>query len=89
MTVLKLSELVKAFEEAVRRDRRRAGRRCRRSRGWWRWAAGAAATEEKTEFDAVLTDVGADKILVIKAVRELPAWASRRRRTSSTPPPRR
>ena len=27
--------------------------------------------EEKTEFDAVLTEVGANKILVIKAVREL------------------
>jgi large subunit ribosomal protein L7/L12 len=34
-------------------------------------AGGAAATEEKTEFDAVLTEVGANKILVIKAVREL------------------
>jgi large subunit ribosomal protein L7/L12 len=34
-------------------------------------AGAAAATEEKTEFDAVLTDVGANKILVIKAVREL------------------
>ena len=32
---------------------------------------GAAAAEEKTEFDAVLTEVGANKILVIKAVREL------------------
>jgi large subunit ribosomal protein L7/L12 len=34
-------------------------------------AGAAAAAEEKTEFDAVLTDVGANKILVIKAVREL------------------
>ena len=33
--------------------------------------AAAAAGEEKTEFDAVLTEVGANKILVIKAVREL------------------
>ena len=32
---------------------------------------GAAATEEQTEFEAVLTEVGANKILVIKAVREL------------------
>ena len=31
---------------------------------------GAAAAEEKTEFDVVLTDVGANKIAVIKAVRE-------------------
>jgi large subunit ribosomal protein L7/L12 len=35
-------------------------------------AAGAAAEEEeKTEFDVVLTDIGANKIQVIKAVREL------------------
>ena len=34
-------------------------------------AAGAAAAEEKTEFDVVLTDAGASKINVIKAVREI------------------
>jgi len=34
-------------------------------------AAGAAAAEEKTEFSVVLTDVGANKINVIKAVREV------------------
>ena len=33
--------------------------------------AGAAAAEEQDAFDAVLTEVGANKILVIKAVREL------------------
>ncbi len=33
--------------------------------------AGAAAAEEQTEFDAVLTDVGANKINVIKEVRAL------------------
>ena len=33
--------------------------------------AGAAAAEEKTEFNVVLKDVGANKIAVIKAVREL------------------
>jgi len=33
-------------------------------------AEGAAAADEKTEFDVVLTDVGANKIQVIKAVRE-------------------
>ncbi|MGN0557133.1 MAG: 50S ribosomal protein L7/L12 [Acutalibacteraceae bacterium] len=32
--------------------------------------AGAGAAEEKTEFDVVLTDAGASKIPVIKAVRE-------------------
>lgn len=34
-------------------------------------AAAAPTTEEKTEFDAILTDVGANKINVIKVVREL------------------
>ncbi len=32
---------------------------------------GAAVAEEQTEFSAVLTDVGPNKILVIKGVREL------------------
>jgi large subunit ribosomal protein L7/L12 len=34
-------------------------------------AGGAAPVEEKTEFSVVLTDVGANKINVIKAVREV------------------
>ncbi len=33
--------------------------------------AAAAAPEAKTEFDAILTEVGAEKIKVIKAVREV------------------
>ena len=67
LTVIELNDLVKALEE--------------------KWgvsaaapvavaaapAAGgaAAAPSEKTEFDAVLTEVGSEKIKVIKAVREL------------------
>ena len=34
-------------------------------------AAAAAPVEEKTEFDVVMTDFGAEKIKVIKAVREI------------------
>ena len=34
-------------------------------------AAAAAPAEEQTEFDVILTDIGANKIQVIKAVREL------------------
>ncbi len=34
-------------------------------------AAGAAVAEEKTEFDVVLKEVGAEKIKVIKVVREV------------------
>jgi large subunit ribosomal protein L7/L12 len=73
MTVLELSELVKAFEErygvtAAAPVAVAAGAPAAGGDGA---AAGGAATEEQTEFDAVLTDVGANKILVIKAVREL------------------
>ena len=34
-------------------------------------AGGAAAADEKDEFDVILTDGGAQKIQVIKAVREI------------------
>ena len=64
LTVLELSELVKAVEEefgvsaaAVAVAAPAAG--------------GAAAAEEKTEFDVVLANAGAEKIKVIKAVREI------------------
>ena len=72
MTVLELSELVKAFEErygvtaAAPVAVAAAGAPAAGGDG-----AAAAGTEEQTEFDAILTDVGANKILVIKAVREL------------------
>ncbi|MGH2446412.1 MAG: 50S ribosomal protein L7/L12 [Candidatus Limnocylindria bacterium] len=71
MTVLELSELVKAFEErygvtAAAPVAVAAGAPAAGGDG-----AAAAASEEQTEFDAVLTEVGANKILVIKAVREL------------------
>jgi large subunit ribosomal protein L7/L12 len=36
-------------------------------------AAAAEAAEEQTEFDVILTDAGASKIQVIKAVREITA----------------
>ena len=67
LSVLELSELVKALEEefgvsaaapvAVAAAAPAAG--------------GAAAAEEKTEFDVVLKEVGANKIAVIKVVREI------------------
>jgi large subunit ribosomal protein L7/L12 len=72
MSVLELSELVKAFEErygvtaAAPVAVAAAGAPAAGGDG-----AAAAAAEEQTEFDAVLTEVGANKILVIKAVREL------------------
>ncbi|MGH2358108.1 MAG: 50S ribosomal protein L7/L12 [Candidatus Limnocylindria bacterium] len=70
MTVLELSELVKAVEEkfGVTAAAPVAVAAAPAAGG----GDGAApAAEEQTEFDAVLTEVGANKILVIKAVREL------------------
>ena len=65
MSVLELNELVKAIEEkfgvsaaAVAAPAAGGG-------------AAAPAAEEKTEFNVVLVDAGANKVSVIKAVREL------------------
>ena len=56
LSVLELAELVHALEEEF---------------GVSAAAAAAPAEEEKTEFDVVLKEVGANKIAVIKVVREL------------------
>jgi large subunit ribosomal protein L7/L12 len=66
LTVLELNELVKTLEEkwGVSAAAPVAAAAAPA-------AAAAAAPVEKTEFDAVLTAVGAEKIKVIKAVREL------------------
>ncbi len=69
MTVLELSELVKAFEE--RYGVTAAAPVAVAAAPGGDGAAAAAPVEEQTEFEAVLTEVGANKILVIKAVREL------------------
>lgn len=65
LTVLELSELVKALEEefgvsaaAMAAPAAGAG-------------AAAEAAEEKTEFDVELTEVGPNKVKVIKVVREV------------------
>src|SRR6478672_3048746 len=67
MSVMDLNDLVKAFEEkfgvsaaamAVAGPAAGAG-------------AGAAAAEEQTEFTVILADFGANKVGVIKAVREI------------------
>ncbi len=65
LTVLELSELVKAVEEEFGVSAAAAVAVAAPVDG------GAAAAEEKTEFDVVLADVGAEKIKVIKAVREI------------------
>lgn len=64
MKVLELNELVKAAEEkfgvSASAPVMVAGA-----------AGGAAAAEEKTEFDVILADAGSSKIGVIKVVREI------------------
>ncbi len=66
MTVLELSELVKAIETKF--DVTAAAPVAVMAAGP---AAAAAAAAEKTEFDVVLESNGANKINVIKVVREL------------------
>lgn len=67
MTVLELSELVKELEEEFGVS---AAAPVAVAAAPAAGGAAEAAEEEKTEFDAVLTDVGSQKIKVIKAVRE-------------------
>jgi large subunit ribosomal protein L7/L12 len=68
MTVLELNALVKTLEE---RWGVSAAAPVAVAAAGGGAAAAAAPEEEKTEFDVVLTDAGANKIQVIKAVREL------------------
>ncbi len=65
LTVLELSELVKAVEEEFGVSAAAAVAVAAPAAG------GAAAAEEKTEFDVVLAEAGAEKIKVIKVVREI------------------
>ena len=65
LTVLELSELVKAVEDEFGVSAAAAVAVAAPTDG------AAAAVEEKTEVDVVLQEIGANKIAVIKAVREL------------------
>ena len=65
MSVMDLNELVKAFEEKFGVSA--AAMAAPAAAG----GAAAPAAEEQTEFNLVLTDVGANKVGVIKAVREI------------------
>ena len=66
LTLLEASELVKKMEEAFGVSAAAATVVAAAGGG-----AAAPAAEEKTEFNVVLTDVGGNKINVIKAVREV------------------
>jgi large subunit ribosomal protein L7/L12 len=67
LTLLEASDLVKKMEEAFGVSAAAAAPVAAAGGA----AAGAAPAEEKTEFTVVLTDVGGNKINVIKAVREV------------------
>ena len=64
LSVLELNDLVKAIEEKY-------GVSAAAGVVVAAAGAGAAPAEEKTEFDVELTDVGAEKIKVIKVVRDV------------------
>ena len=68
LPVIQIAEMIKDAGDQVGRQGGPGGRR--------RWPAAAAAAaaapvEEKTEFDVVLAGAGANKIQVIKAIREI------------------
>lgn len=69
LTLLETAELVKAIEEAFGVSAAAAAVAAAPAAG--PAAAAAAPVEEKTEFNVVLTSAGANKINVIKVVREL------------------
>ena len=65
LTVIELSELVKGIEEKYGVSAAAVAAPVAGG------AAGAAAAEEKSNFDVVLKDAGANKIAVIKVVRDV------------------
>lgn len=65
MSVMELNDLVKAFEEKFGVSAAALSVAGPAAGG------GAAAAEEQTEFNVILAEVGANKVGVIKAVREL------------------
>jgi large subunit ribosomal protein L7/L12 len=68
MTVMELNDLVKAIEEKFGVS---AAAMAAPASGGGGGGGAAAAAEEKTEFTVVLAEAGANKVAVIKAVREI------------------
>ncbi len=81
LTLLEASELVKKLEETLGVSAAAAAPVI--MAGAAGAGAAAAPAEEKTEFDVVLTAVGANKINVIKAVREVTSLGLNRLRKRS------
>jgi len=71
LTILELADVIKALEEkwGVKAAAPVAAVAVAAGGG----AAAAPAVEEKTEFDVIILDAGANKINVIKAIREITA----------------
>ena len=67
LTVIELNDLVKAIEEKFGVSAAAVAAPAAGGAA----GGGAAAAEEKTEFNVVLTGAGANKVGVIKAVREI------------------
>ena len=67
MTVMELNDLVKAIEEKFGVSAAAMAAPAAAGGG----GGGGGAAEEKSEFNVVLTDAGANKVSVIKAVREI------------------
>jgi large subunit ribosomal protein L7/L12 len=70
MTVLDLSDLIKQMEEKFGVSAA-AAVSVAAPAGGGAGGAAAAAVEEQTEFDVILSEIGANKVNVIKAVREI------------------
>jgi large subunit ribosomal protein L7/L12 len=71
ISVLELSQLVKALESELGVSAASAMPMAMPMMGGAAAGGAAAPAEEKTEFNVILTEVGANKINVIKAVREV------------------
>ena len=71
LTLLEASQLVKVLEEKLGVSAAAASVAVAAPGGGGSGAAAAAPVEEKTEFTVILTAAGANKINVIKAVREV------------------
>ncbi|MEN9671481.1 MAG: ribosomal protein, partial [Pseudomonadota bacterium] len=67
MTVMELNDLVKAIEEKFGVSAAAMAAPAAGGGG----GGGAAAAEEQTEFNVMLVEAGANKVSVIKAVREI------------------
>ena len=85
MTVLELSEFIKELEEKFGVSAAAPAAAMMVAAP----AAAAEAAEEKTEFDVILKEAGANKIGVIKVVRALTSLGLRkpRKRSTAAPPP--